>query len=335
MARRSTFSKAARRLAQTSRIPCHIREPTPDARVEQWRLRPRPIQRRHATVGGHGVDKFWTDALEARDSTNTRPGKRGPQSVEAVDALRERWGRGEAPDVKAYNVCIKACGDAGRWEAALDVFGEMKRAGIRLNVNTYAAAIAACGTGGQGKAAIELLREMETAGSAPTATVRRYNAAIAACGAGGEWQLARGLLEELVDRGLTPDLSSYNACILACERGRRPAEAVELLREVVAERELAPNSVTYDACISACGKGGDWAMAVDLLREMEEGKGLTPNAGSFGAAIEACARRGQAEVAVALLADMLRDSIKPRAATFNAVISALRTGRSRGVAERR
>ena len=68
---------------------------------------------------------------------------------EARNLLRRMWGSG-APDVTSYNVCIKACGDAGQWEEALEVLGEMARVGVTPDAVTYNAAIAACGKGGQG-----------------------------------------------------------------------------------------------------------------------------------------------------------------------------------------
>ena len=51
-----------------------------------------------------------------------------------------------------------------------------------------------------------------------------------------------------------PDVITYNAVISACEKGRRPDEALKLLAEMKAA-SLKPDVITYSAVISACREG--------------------------------------------------------------------------------
>merc|ERR1712060_956869 len=55
-------------------------------------------------------------------------------------------------------------------------------------------------------------------------------------------------------RGLLPDVITYSAAISACEKGQRPQQALQLLRELQL-RGLLPDVITYNATISACEKG--------------------------------------------------------------------------------
>ena len=87
-------------------------------------------------------------------------------------------------------------------------------------------------------------------------------------------------------RGLEPNVITYSAAISACEKGRRPDAALDLLAEMKA-RGLAPNVITYNAAISACEKGGRTDIALDLLAEMK-GRGLELNVITYNAGIKAC-----------------------------------------------
>eukprot|EP00665_Eupelagonemidae_sp_cell47_P009022 gene9022-1114_t len=71
------------------------------------------------------------------------------------------------------------------------------------------------------------------------------------------------------------DVYVYNAAISACEKGREPGKALELLAEMRG-RGMEPNVITYNAAISACEKGKEPGKALELLAEMR-GRGMEPN----------------------------------------------------------
>ena len=58
-----------------------------------------------------------------------------------------RFGGAVSVNVITYSSLISACEKAGRWELALDLFGEMHREGCKPNVVTYNSLIAACAQG--------------------------------------------------------------------------------------------------------------------------------------------------------------------------------------------
>ena len=52
---------------------------------------------------------------------------------------------------------------------------------------------------------------------------------------------------------LEPNLITYNAAISACEKGKQPDKALELLEETQ-RKGMEPGSITYNAASSACEK---------------------------------------------------------------------------------
>ena len=54
--------------------------------------------------------------------------------------------------------------------------------------------------------------------------------------------------------GLELSMISYSAAISACEKGKQPDKALELLEDMQ-RKGLEPDKITYNAAISACEKG--------------------------------------------------------------------------------
>lgn len=79
-------------------------------------------------------------------------------------------------------------------------------------------------TTGKWDRALSLLDEMRKAGPRTQPNVRSYTAAIAACGRAKKWEEAVALHSKLREEGLTPDQASFNAVIRAARYVRRHAE---------------------------------------------------------------------------------------------------------------
>ena len=74
-------------------------------------------------------------------------------------------------------------------------------------------------TTGKWDRALSLLDEMRKAGPRTQPNVRSYTAAIAACGRARKWEEAVALHSKLREEGLTPDQASFNAVIRAARYG--------------------------------------------------------------------------------------------------------------------
>ena len=114
-------------------------------------------------------------------------------------------------------------------------------------------------------------------------SVKEASMAIRAWGAVREWSRALKLLSEMRDRGLEPNLYSYNSAIAACEQ---PERALELLSEM-RSCGLKPDVIAYNSAISVCEKGLQPQRALELLSEMRD-RGVEPDVITYNAAISAC-----------------------------------------------
>ncbi|CAJ1336672.1 unnamed protein product, partial [Effrenium voratum] len=106
-------------------------------------------------------------------------------------------------DVITYASAIAACGDAGRWEACLELFARSEGSPAVLN-----AAIAGCGQSSQWQRSMQLLR------GEVLPDIISYNSAITACGNAEQWQQALALLWEIPNQ-VPKDVVTLNA-VLSC-----------------------------------------------------------------------------------------------------------------------
>ena len=53
---------------------------------------------------------------------------------------------------------------------------------------------------------------------------------------------------------MVPNVSTYNAVISACEKGKQPERALEVF-QAMQRQGVVPNVITYSALISTCEEG--------------------------------------------------------------------------------
>ena len=82
----------------------------------------------------------------------------------------------------------------------------------------------------------------------------------------------------------------YTPAISACEKGKQPDKALELLEGM--QKGLEPGTITRSAAISACEMGKQLDRALELLAGMRR-KGLEPDIITYTAAISACEKGKQ------------------------------------------
>ena len=91
-------------------------------------------------------------------------------------------------------------------------------------------------------------------------------------------------------QGIVPNIITYNAVISACEKGKQPERALEILDKMQQQR-IVPNIITYSALISACEKGKQPERALEIFDKMEE-QSIAPDIITYNALISACERNG-------------------------------------------
>eukprot|EP00931_Biecheleriopsis_adriatica_P081685 TRINITY_DN55050_c0_g1_i1.p1 TRINITY_DN55050_c0_g1~~TRINITY_DN55050_c0_g1_i1.p1 ORF type:complete len:323 (-),score=71.94 TRINITY_DN55050_c0_g1_i1:75-1043(-) len=118
-----------------------------------------------------------------------------------------------------------------------------------------------------------VLEDMKQKGLKPD--VASYNAFISACGKAKRTDLAFNAFHEMKQRGLEPDLTTYNRVIRACKVTKQALQAVELLKEM-RRRNVEPDISTYRAVSKVCMDCDMASKAWEVFEEMLCA-GLCPN----------------------------------------------------------
>lgn len=176
---------------------------------------------------------------------------------------------GVKPDTVVFGSLIKAAVESGRHELARRLFQESGNPDL-LN---YMSLIRAAGRERDVPRALRLLDELERSPLAADATA--YNCALEACASCGDRSSAEQLLRRMENAG-NVDVVSYNTYLkLLLSQGAR-ADADAVLREM-GRKQLGPNAVTYNSLIKDAVTRQDIALAWRITGDMEV-KGVRPDA---------------------------------------------------------
>jgi pentatricopeptide repeat protein len=150
---------------------------------------------------------------------------------------------------------------AGRLELARGLANRLKQP----NAQSYMSLMRACGQEGKVEQALQLLRELQQSGDVDTVT---YNCALDVCASCGNHTLAKRVLKEMKSAGRV-DAVSYNIMLKFCmANGASPRAAEEVLREM-RQRGLQPNTATYNSLIGGALGAGDFGKAWRIIDQME------------------------------------------------------------------
>merc|ERR1712061_606992 len=86
-------------------------------------------------------------------------------------------------------------------------------------------------------------------------------------GKGGDQKRAFQVFDGILQRGLMPDVFTFNALIRACDKGADQKRAFQVFDELL-QRGLMPDVFTFNAMISAYEKGELPGRALDLIAKL-------------------------------------------------------------------
>jgi pentatricopeptide repeat domain-containing protein 1 len=281
---------------------------------------------------------------------------RAEKALELLAAMRAD---GVAADVVVYTAAIDACAKA---KGSLRVFSPRQAAATARALgsssgsssrgddeNKFGASVARTGP----ERALELLDEMRHEGLQPNGFT--YGCAINACAAEGRWERALELLEAARNGdtrgrggygggqggrrggggggGGAVGLPAYNAALRACERGRQPQRALDLLHRMETEAALsvgpAPDVRSYAAAIAACAKAQAGTFATLAAPPAREAV-LPEGAGSGRALLRNLASSGSVTSSSSSSSSSARVSV----AWWEAALQLLNTAKRSGPAAR-
>lgn len=164
-------------------------------------------------------------------------------------------------DEAVYGQIINSAVQIGCLDLARSLFSRVKQP----NSQHYVSLMRACGQEGKVDQALQLLRDMQRAGDVETVT---YNCALDVCASCGREDLAKRVLKEMKATGHI-DVVSFNIMLkFSMADGASPKAAEEILREMK-QRGLQPNTATYNSLLGHALAAGDFSKAWKTIEQME------------------------------------------------------------------
>lgn len=102
----------------------------------------------------------------------------------------------------------------------VQVYEQLRNAGLQPNGTTYTALISVFGKAGQLDKAMDTFNTMVQQGL--ERSVITYSALMSACEKAGRWELAFELFSQMQRDRCKPNTVTYNSLIMACQQGNNP-----------------------------------------------------------------------------------------------------------------
>ncbi|KZV43647.1 pentatricopeptide repeat-containing protein mitochondrial-like [Dorcoceras hygrometricum] len=148
----------------------------------------------------------------------------------------------------------------------------------------------------------------------------------------GRTEMARRFLGEMLERGIEPNVITYNVvlngiCRLATLHPEWKFEAVirkahEVLNEM-RERKLEPDVTSYSILLHMYTRAHKPQLCLDKLRTMRE-TGICPSVATYTSVVKCLCSCGRIEEAEGLLCEMSQQKVFPNADTYNCFIKEYR-----------
>ncbi|TMW97495.1 hypothetical protein EJD97_005396 [Solanum chilense] len=206
------------------------------------------------------------------------------------------------------------------WQRALEVYEWLNlRNWYSPNARMLATILAVLGKANQEALAVEIfMRAEQSIGN----TVQVYNSMMGVYARNGRFSWVQQLLELMHERGLEPDLVSFNTLINARLKSgpMTPNLAIELLDEVRSSG-IQPDIITYNTLISACSRESNVEEAVKVFNDMESHR-CQPDLWTYNAMISVFGRCGMDGEAARLFNELEANGFYPDAVTYNSLLHA-------------
>jgi len=202
---------------------------------------------------------------------------------------------GVKKDAVTYNTVIAALSKSNMPEKALEMFNNMKRAGIKANKYTYTSLIKSC------KLSLdmqEILYEMKETGISPD--IVTYNTMIRTLCDRLQWYEAKKFVAEMAQGGLKPNSMTYGFLMAGLFRAGKFSACLTLFESACADSRTAAlmeNVHLYTTAVSAAAALKNHDKAFDLVSRMSS-SGIQPNIKTLTALLNACTSAGRADLAV-------------------------------------
>jgi pentatricopeptide repeat protein len=149
--------------------------------------------------------------------------------------------------LETYNALLRVCGAGTQWKRALELFMQLRPAGLIPNAESYALTIDVWRRGGQWEAATQLWGEMRATGVEPNLAC--YTAVLEACRDGRRWRMAMDVLQQLrYSSDCGPTAQCYNTVVATVWSCVQPSQSLAVVRNAIADGLFARTRLLGAEC---------------------------------------------------------------------------------------
>eukprot|EP00468_Gymnochlora_sp_CCMP2014_P009291 CAMPEP_0167749544 /NCGR_PEP_ID=MMETSP0110_2-20121227/5467_1 /TAXON_ID=629695 /ORGANISM="Gymnochlora sp., Strain CCMP2014" /LENGTH=635 /DNA_ID=CAMNT_0007634711 /DNA_START=335 /DNA_END=2242 /DNA_ORIENTATION=- len=184
--------------------------------------------------------------------------------------------QGISPEHKnlfVFNAFAHAMSNAGQWQRALDVLGNIKQAALKPDVYTFSTVISACVNAKRSDVAKELFSEMNSLGIKPNKVTLTSMIPIHANS--GDWRKALQIYESLT-ASKSEDTKALAIIVGALVKGSKFDLAEDLI-DTSHKNGMRVNDYVYGALMAGYGSRGKWREALELMFKMHSKRVLATN----------------------------------------------------------
>ncbi|TKY65151.1 Pentatricopeptide repeat-containing protein [Spatholobus suberectus] len=214
-----------------------------------------------------------------------------------LDVARRVFDEMPQRDVVSWTAMLSGYSRARRPREALELFGEMRRAGVWPDEVTMVSVVSACASLGDVETGRMVHRFVEENG---------FGWMVALCNALVDMYGKCGCLEEAwrVFHGMTRrSLITWNTMMTVCANHGNADDALRLFEWMVCS-EVVPDSVTLLALLVAYAHKGWVDEGIRLFESMERDYGVEPRIEHYGAVVDMLGRAGRLQEAYDLLSNI-------------------------------
>lgn len=222
------------------------------------------------------------------------------------------------PDLVSFNTFINARSKSGNFakESALELLGEVRKAGLRPDTITYNTLISACSRESNLEEAMMVYEDMVSSICQPD--LWTYNAMVSVYGRYGKTKEAEQLFKELGRMGFSADAVTYNSLVFAFAKEGNVKEVERVCDEMIGAG-FRKDEITYNTIIHMYGKQGRHELALKSYEDMKL-VGCKPDSVTYTVLIDSLGKADRVYEASNLMSEMLNMGVRPTLKTFSALI---------------
>ncbi|CAN7130318.1 unnamed protein product [Brassica rapa subsp. narinosa] len=224
------------------------------------------------------------------------------------------------PSPKTFAIVAERFASSGKPDKAVNLFLNMHEHGCSQDLASFNTILDVLCKSKRVEKAYELFKDLRGRFSADVVT---YNVIV------NGWCLikrtpkALEVLKEMVERGITPNLTTYNTMLKGFFRSGQVRQGWEFFLEMKKRNcGIGFDVVTYTTVVHGLGVSGEVKRAKKVFDEMIR-EGVLPSVATHNALIQVLCKKDTVENAVSVFEEMVRKGYEPNVTTYNVLIRGL------------